>query len=111
LDPSSEISIGHAFYWFKLKFFCGYFLCAPKSRKNIEKKLKKVKSSQKNNDTPKNRKIERDKRGTIFRGAHRGDSFVIIVGVYYLVFVSYYSCYPSYLFLHFVITHLVLGTR
>jgi hypothetical protein len=55
--------------------FCGYFLCAPKSRKNIIF-LKKVKSSQKNNDSPKNRKIERGKRGTIFRGAHREDSLL-----------------------------------
>jgi hypothetical protein len=51
-------------------------LCAPKSRKNIKKNFKKVESSQKNNDTPKNRKIERGKRGTIFRGAHRGDSLL-----------------------------------
>jgi hypothetical protein len=76
LDPSSEISIGHAFYWFKLKFFV-VTSCVLLSQEKISKFfLKKIESSQKNNDTPKNRKIERGKRGTIFRGAHREDSLL-----------------------------------
>jgi hypothetical protein len=69
---SSEIFTGYAFYLFKLKFFV-VTSCVLLSQGKISKKLKeKVKSSQKNNDTQKNRKIERSKRGTIFRGAHSG---------------------------------------
>jgi hypothetical protein len=50
--------------------------CVLRSQEKILKNFKKVESSQKNNDTPTNRKIERGKRGTIFRGAHRGDSLL-----------------------------------
>ena len=69
LSTSSEFSIGHAFHLFKLIFsvVTSFVLLSEK----ISKKLKeKVEVSQKNNDSPKNRK-KRGKSGTISKGAHR----------------------------------------
>ena len=51
--------------------FCGYFFCASKWIKNIKNIKRKSQNFPKNNDSPKNRKKERGKRGTISRGAHR----------------------------------------
>ena len=66
LSTSFEFSIGHAFHLFKLIFsvVTTFVLLSEKNIKKIKRKSQRI---QKNNDSTKIEKKERDKSGTISR--------------------------------------------
>ena len=65
LSTSSEFSIGHAFHSFKFIFSMVTSFVLLSEEKILKNQKEKVKESQKNNDSPKIEKKDRDKSGTI----------------------------------------------
>ena len=70
LSTYSEFSTGHAFHLFKLIFFVvtSFVLLSEEKYQKIKRKSQRI---PKNNDSPKIKKNERGKSGTISIGAHR----------------------------------------
>ena len=71
LSTSSEFSTGHVVHLFMLIFSMVTSFVLLSEEKYQKNKNKKSKNPKKNNDSPKIEKKERDKSGTISRGAHR----------------------------------------